>query len=436
MSLMRKHERWFVIEEPLPGGGYEMWPVARNDLEKHYDAVESMLTPTPIPFGLPGYSDLPKTIAMRDAALRMGAHWMLPPLGITFSAAPGQPPELGAQIREPEYKNLHGAVRRTCRLCGECNIGCNDGAKASLDHTYLSAAKSKGAEIRTSAEVVGIAPRPNGGYDIDYLQHDPGSGPAAPKRLVQLSCDVLVLAAGTLGTVGLLLRNRSNFPGLSRALGTGFTGNGDLLGFMVRATEDGPRSMGASKGPVITSAIRFPDSLDGSAGHRGGYIQDAGWPLFVDWLTEGSQIGKFSARMAQFFGSTVATSLGFTRTPHIGGRLSSLLGHGVLSDTSMPLLAMGRERPEGRITLRRGELSLRWDMDYSRDYFTLARARMRAGRAFWARRPTGRWPPRGRARAGAARSGGSSPSASSAGRARTRSRAGRRRRTGARVRSV
>jgi cholesterol oxidase len=376
--LMRKDERWFVTEEPLPGGGYEMWPVTRADLEKHYDAVEGMLAPTPVPFDVPGYPGMPKTIAMRDAARRMGADWMLPPLGIAFSAAPGRPPELGAQISEPEYKNLHGAVRRTCRLCGECNIGCNDGAKGSLDHTYLSAAKSKGAEIQTSAEVVGIAPRPNGGYDVDYLQHDPGSGPDAFKRLVRLSCDVLVLAAGTLGTVGLLLRNRSNFPGLSRALGTRFSGNGDLLGFMLRATGAGPRGLGASKGPVITSAIRFPDSLDGSAGQRGGYIQDAGYPPFVDWLAEGSQVGKLSARVARFLGDSLVTSLRLAHSPHIGARLSSLLGQGVLSDTSMPLLAMGRELPEGRITLHRGELSIRWDMGSSRDYFTLARERMRA----------------------------------------------------------
>ncbi|SDY91699.1 cholesterol oxidase [Amycolatopsis xylanica] len=376
--LLRKDEKWFVDEEPLPGGGYEDWPVTRADLEKHYDAVEKMLAPTPMPFDRPGYSETPKTIAMRDAARRMGAEWSLPPLGITFSAKPGLPPEPGTRIAEVEYKNLHGAVRRSCRMCGECNIGCNDGAKNSLDHTYLSAAKAKGAEIRTSSEVVRIAPRARGGYEVDYLVHDPDAGPAAFKHSKQLSCDVLVLGAGTFGTVGLLLRNRANFPGLSRALGTRFSGNGDVLGFMLRATEGGPRTLAASQGPVITSSIRFPDGLDGVAGQRGGYVQDAGFPLFVDWLVEGSRVSKLGARAARFVGDALAGSLSLSRSPHSGARLSSLLGCGLLSDTSMPLLAMGRERPEGRLSLRRGELDLRWRHESSRDYFTLAGARMRA----------------------------------------------------------
>ena len=31
--LLRKDEKWFVHERPLPGGGYEHWPICRADLE-------------------------------------------------------------------------------------------------------------------------------------------------------------------------------------------------------------------------------------------------------------------------------------------------------------------------------------------------------------------------------------------------------------------
>src|SRR5829696_5573534 len=40
--LLRKDEKWFVHEQDVPGGGYEHWPISRDDLEPHYDAVEAM----------------------------------------------------------------------------------------------------------------------------------------------------------------------------------------------------------------------------------------------------------------------------------------------------------------------------------------------------------------------------------------------------------
>src|SRR5687768_15431407 len=41
--LLRKDEKWFVHESPVPGGGYEHWPLTRSDLDPHYDRVEQML---------------------------------------------------------------------------------------------------------------------------------------------------------------------------------------------------------------------------------------------------------------------------------------------------------------------------------------------------------------------------------------------------------
>ncbi len=55
--LLRKDEHWFVQDDPLPGGGYESWPVTRADLDPHYDEVERMLGATPYPLDAPGYAD-------------------------------------------------------------------------------------------------------------------------------------------------------------------------------------------------------------------------------------------------------------------------------------------------------------------------------------------------------------------------------------------
>src|SRR4029453_2720619 len=88
----------------------------------------------------------------------------------------------------------------------------------------------------------------------------------------------------------LLLRNRKAFPGIGPALGTRFSGNGDVLGFVLRArTPDGAhRSLAASRGPVITSAVRVPDALHRGTG-RGHDVEAAGYPGFTDWLVEATQ---------------------------------------------------------------------------------------------------------------------------------------------------
>ncbi|HEX8009095.1 MAG TPA: GMC family oxidoreductase N-terminal domain-containing protein, partial [Trebonia sp.] len=204
--LLRKEEKWFVRESPLPGGGYEHWPVSRDMLDPHYDAVEHMLGATPYPLDQDAYRDTAKTRAMQDAAAELGLDWRLPPLAVSFGPKPGAAPGIGLPIVDAGYGNLHGVPRRTCRLCGECDLGCNDGAKNSLDHTYLSAARHHGADLRTLHEIKTITPRPGGGYEVGFVRHDPMSEPQT------ITCDRLVLAAGTYGTTYLLLRNRDRLP--------------------------------------------------------------------------------------------------------------------------------------------------------------------------------------------------------------------------------
>ncbi|WP_327413822.1 FAD-dependent oxidoreductase [Streptomyces sp. NBC_01233] len=379
--LLRKDERWFVHESPLPGGGYENWPIGRGDLDPHYERVERMLGATRYP-----YTDTPKTVAMEEAADKLGLHASRPPLAVTFSPRPGEGPVPGAPVPEPEYGNLHGLPRDTCRLCGECDIGCNFGAKNTLDHTYLSAARHHGADIRTRCEVRGFTPLPGGGYEVRYVVHDPareGRRTATSRLPVQrITCNRLVLAAGSFGSTYLLLRNRAALPGISQALGTRFCGNGDVLGLVAKATGGaevhGPRTIASSTGPVITSAIRVADELDedGQPG-RGFYIEDAGYPAFVNWLAEATQVPGSIRRTAGFGLHRLRSRLGFSPQSNISRQLALLLGPGVFSDSSLPLLGMGRDLPDGRMGLRRGYLDVDWTTQTSRRYFERVRSTMR-----------------------------------------------------------
>jgi cholesterol oxidase len=372
--LIRKDPRWFVDETP---GGYRRWPVSYDDLDPHYKNVEEMLGAQQYPFHVEPYSQTPKTIAMREAAECLGLDWKLPNLAVTF-ANRGEAPVTGEPIRE-ESPNLHGRTRDTCRLCGECDAGCNYGSKNTLDYTYLSRAKDHGAEIRTLAEVRRIEPAEDDGYRVHYVQHDPDSdceGRRSELKHVTVTAKRLVLGAGTLGSTYLLLRNRSAFPRISAALGSRFSGNGDVLTFFrhSRRKVDGgtqPRWLNPAFGPVITSAIRVGDRLDGDGDKgRGFYIEDGGIPQFFNWLVETSTAPSDVFRAATFLVRRLAAHARGVPRSNVSADVGALLGDGLTSSTWLPMLAIGRDIPDGVLRLKRGDLDLDWTPRSSNAYYT------------------------------------------------------------------
>jgi cholesterol oxidase len=377
--LIRKDERWFVRDDRYKGG-YEDWPISRADLEPHYERAEQMLGAQTFPFEVAGY-DIPKTRALRDAALARGLDWDLPKLAVTF-ANPGAPPERAVAIAPDAYPNLHERPRETCRLCGECDIGCNYGAKNTLDHNYLSAALHLGAEIRKRSDVRHVAPRDGGGFEIGYVERtDEQEGrriDTSRLPVVTVTADRLVLGAGTFGSPYLLLRNRERFGGLRPALGTRFSGNGDLLTFVMRARS----ILDGSRGPVITSRVRVPDENDDRpAGQRGHYVEDAGFPDFLNWVIETTQAPSTAMRVLRFAARRLWAR--FTGDPksELGAELSDVMGRAELSSTSLPLLGMGRDVPDGVMDLGGRDkryLDIRWTTKTSRDYFHQVRRTMEA----------------------------------------------------------
>lgn len=375
--LLRKDEKWFVREEGS-GDGVEYWPVTRADLDPHYDRVEKMLAPQRYPFEVEPYASTPRTILFTRAARDLRWEPFFPPLGITF-AAPGRPPKVGDVIPDPEGRpNLHGTARTTCRLVGECDIGCNFGAKNTLDYNYLSEALHEGAQIRTLSEVREFEPRAGGGWVVRYVQHDldrEGKRVATSSLpLTEVTCDTLVLSAGTLGTVYLLLRNRTRLPALSHALGTRFSGNGDLLTLAMKPRDANGRliPMDSGFGPAITSTIRFADLEDGGT-DRGFYLQDAGYPDMINWLI---QAVEMPTAILRYWFTALRLVRRLMRLQHdtdVGAELAQLLGDAELSAGIVPLLGMGREEPNGVMALREGLLDIEWNIDRSKRYFERVR---------------------------------------------------------------
>ena len=195
--LIRKDERWFVRED-LRNGGHEYWPVTREQLDPHYDSVEQMLNGAAVPSRAPAILGNPEMNALRLAAAKTNSEWLAPKLAVAFRR--GRTPGVGLPIAD-EVPNMHGAPRVTCRLCGECNLGCNYGSKATLDLNYLTRANALDAEIRVGAEVRAFTPRDRGGYSIEYVQRelDSESSPKRRPRTKTMTSTHLVLAAGALG---------------------------------------------------------------------------------------------------------------------------------------------------------------------------------------------------------------------------------------------
>jgi cholesterol oxidase len=362
--MLRKDAAWFDAAEG--------WPVTYDDLVPHYEAAERRLGATPYPFA----ETTPKTRAFRDAAHRLGQDWRLPGLAVTFAPEPGAPPAPGLPIREAR-PNLHGRPRRTCDLVGECDVGCNAGAKNTLDLTYLTDAWHAGAELRTRCEVRGLEPGERG-WRVHYVEHreeDEGTPTATaslPRRTV--TADRVVLAAGTLGTTWLLLRIRAALPGLSDALGTRFSGNGDLLTFATRCS---PEPVEPSYGPVITSAFRVPDALDGGGAEgRGFYLQDAGLPQFATWLLQAADLPRTVADVApEVIARMARRAFGRDGDTNLSAELARAFGDCSLSAGVLPLLGMGRDVPDGRMTIEDGRLQVDWRKQGGSDaYFDRVRA--------------------------------------------------------------
>jgi cholesterol oxidase len=309
-----------------------------------------------------------KTKQFELAAKRMDLSWQPAPLAVSF----GDPKSLSGQPID-EW-NLHKAHRTTCIRCGQCDVGCNFGSKNSLDLTYLSRAKRCGAHIETLHEVRQIRPLPGGRYEVDAVRHVPPDPPSkrdggrpVPEH-VRFRARCVVLAAGSLGSTYLLLRNRINLPALSARLGQGFCGNADYLGFIRTGKNDDP--LDASRGPTITSYVEKRRNGGPAAGGSSKVllVEDGGYPVLADWLGEALRV-QAARRIAAVAVTTLAARLTNKSRTRVSAKLSQIVGDSYPSRSLLPMLGMGQDMPRGVMELRNGDLEIAWRQAYSQSAF-------------------------------------------------------------------
>jgi cholesterol oxidase len=188
------------------------WPEPLKNsstLEKYFALAESMLKPMVYPQSEPKPQ---KLIEFKKATQNMAGEYILAPVLVNYDVLPNN-------------KNHIGIEQHPCIHCGDCITGCNYSAKNTVLMNYLPDAKNHGTEIYTEITVRSIM-RNESQWLISITDtHD--------KQLTQkqISADIVVLSAGTLGSNEILLRSKEKGLSLSTKLGKRFSGNGDMVSF-------------------------------------------------------------------------------------------------------------------------------------------------------------------------------------------------------------
>lgn len=196
--MLEKPTDWFTQKTPCQSR-IETWSFDHEDLAPHYKAVREVLRVQYLPDDFAADRS-PKTADFLAASENRG---QLAPVAVRFSVTEDNP-QAGHPLPEEKYGNVHGAVQRTtCQMKGECDVGCNVGAKSTMDHTYLSIAAKCGATICIRTEVREIHRCSDGSpylFNIGYVIH-PAEAEGIPRteepELQWIRAKRLVLAAGT-----------------------------------------------------------------------------------------------------------------------------------------------------------------------------------------------------------------------------------------------
>jgi choline dehydrogenase-like flavoprotein len=173
----------------------EDWPVTYDELAPYYEEVEQFLGvsgPTPYPWGparSKGYALPPLPLNSAAQLMMRGAE----KVGIRTS------PAANAALSAPYFQEGVG-WRQACTNRGFCQAGCSNGAKSSMDVTYIPLAVQAGADIRPDSFVTEIERNDKGLVSaVVYIQNG---------QTHRVACKHLFLCAGAVETPRLLMLNK------------------------------------------------------------------------------------------------------------------------------------------------------------------------------------------------------------------------------------
>jgi cholesterol oxidase len=238
-------------------------------------------------------------LALHEVGKRMGVGATFRPadVGVYFGAADTTTPD--------PYFGGRGPDRTGCTLCGGCLVGCRVGAKNTLPMNYLYFAEKGGARIFPETTATRITPTTNG-YLIETRRSSSWRGAAGPV----FHAERVVVAAGAVGTLELLFKNRDVFrtlPAISHRLGTNVRTNGESLVGATSFGADGGFSRGLAIGASIQAdrdtkieAVRYPSGS--------GFMRLLAVPL-VHGRSTLHRSGRLAGRLLKGLPRTLRTAL-------------------------------------------------------------------------------------------------------------------------------
>lgn len=272
----------------------------------------------------------------------------------------------------PGNTNSIGVPQKPCNNCGDCVTGCNFEAKKTLCFTYLPIAKSFGAQIFVQCDVDHIEARNDGKWDVYYQRLKTGREPVEAKD--KLTAKAVVVAAGVLGTAGIMLRSQRLGLSVSDELGGRLSGNGDAIAFAYNCDQ---RLDSVGTGAACDPAHPVGPTIAGIIDRRVGALDDG---IIIEEGAFPSGMARFLRGLIEVIASTSGseTQHGFRHWFHERiAEARDLFGdtsEGALNRTLMFLL-MGHDGADGLIELdSHGRAVIRWPQLHDRELFTAENA--------------------------------------------------------------
>jgi cholesterol oxidase len=320
-----------------------VWPqelAADTTRQEGFARAQEVLRPVPYPDATP----LQKLTALEVSGNALGRDVVRPPINVTFE----------------RQVNYAGVEQPACTLCGDCCSGCNVGSKNTVQVTYIADAFQHGAEIFTEIRVTHVRPE-RGRWRVFFeaIGHERERFAATDQSII---ADVVILAAGTLGSTEILLRSREQGLAVSDHLGERFTGNGDVLAFAYNnnvpvngiGVGDPPITDTDPVGPCITGLIdlRNTGRLEDGMVIEEGSIPSGLAPVLPALMAAG----------AARFGEDMDRGILDTLEERARERQSLLFGayRGAVNRTQT-YLVMSHDDGRGLIALEDGRLKVAWD---------------------------------------------------------------------------
>jgi cholesterol oxidase len=324
-----------------------------NILSDGYAHARDMLKPTPYPDETrpTEFPPLAKLNALKKSADYLQEPFYRPPINVNFNTLHGN-------------VNHVGVEQHPCVGCGDCMTGCNYRAKNTVIMNYLPDAKNHGAAIFTQVSVRYLS-RQDDRWLVHYQLLNTGRDKFnAPTMFV--TADIVVLAAGSLGSTEILLRSRNNgLLSLSSQVGEHFTGNGDFLAFAYNCDEE-INGIGFGHRPPVDSGIereKVGPCITGIIDLRGKEPVEEGYVI-----EEGSIAGAFAGLLPGLLSSASAflgkdTDSGVRDTVKERAReVESLVRgayHGAVHNTQT-FLTMAHDDNKGQLKLEDDRLRIHW----------------------------------------------------------------------------